>query len=215
MFRKKLRIKYNDISNEGMLFEKLFDTAVQQNSTALLNEHKIICKQDAHVLHNFMQPGYILSNIQYHGFSLFFSCVRDCNFSSDSKEKFYENLDKLQNLQGNSPIFNNGIESDGLGYISMKRETEVEYSADDEEFTLFKILLNIAIKQTVNESLTEISSNKLSKYKKICFNDAHILIKLLRNGYKVSKIQYKKNFFKKIALSFSCDRNYPLHPLYE
>ena len=27
MFRKKLRIKYNDISNEGMLFEKLFDTA--------------------------------------------------------------------------------------------------------------------------------------------------------------------------------------------
>lgn len=97
----------------------------------------------------------------------------------------------------------------------MKRETEVEYSADDEEFTLFKILLNIAIKQTVNESLTEISSNKLSKYKKICFNDAHILIKLLRNGYKVSKIQYKKNFFKKIALSFSCDRNYPLHPLYE
>lgn len=54
MFRKKLRIKYNDISNEGMLFEKLFDIAVQQNSTALLNEHKIICKQDAHVLHNFM-----------------------------------------------------------------------------------------------------------------------------------------------------------------
>ena len=162
-----------------------------------------------------MQPGYILSNIQYHGCSLFFSCVRDCNFSSDSKEKFYENLDKLQNLQGNSPIFNNCIESDGLGYISMKKETEVEYSADDEEFTLFKILLNIAIKQTVSESLTEISSNKLSEYKKVCFNDAHILIKLLRNGYKVSKIQYKKNFFKKIALSFSCDRNYPLHPLYE
>jgi len=223
MFGEK-ELKFDNIRNETTLLKELLQIAIQQNRMPLdiadqLLSYECICNKDTHVLFPFLRQGYRVSNIEYHGYSLVFSCFRDSEFISNAWMRKTDNgnfFDMLYSLHGIAEISNCAVKVDDSGRIAMccpqKEEKNSLSKADDkidEEIVLFKILLNIAIQQNCSDKDGRICTNffnELFDYVKMCHSDAYNLMEFLRSGYTISKIRYTKGF----SLYFSCDRNYPL-----
>lgn len=88
MFGEK-ELKFDNIRNEITLFKELLQIAIQQNRKPLdiadqVLLYECICNKDTYVLFPFLRQGYRLSNIEYRGYSLVFSCFRDSEFISNA-----------------------------------------------------------------------------------------------------------------------------------